>query len=116
MFRETAGDTGKQLLDKALQQTLFWLDKFGHLINDDNALKMCKAVADTWDWIDEDQLARRREYKAKKKELQSVVHPIIEPVHYVEEWVNWYTNDWGGCTCPFCGAHETGGWLYRCDQ
>ena len=43
--------------------------------------KIEKAVQETLDWLDKNQLAEKDEFEAKQKELESVVHPIMMKVY-----------------------------------
>merc|ERR1711972_407907 len=43
--------------------------------------KIEKAVQDTLDWLDKNQLAEKDEFEAKQKELESVVNPIMMKVY-----------------------------------
>merc|ERR1711898_22264 len=40
-----------------------------------------KAVQDTLDWLDKNQLAEKDEFEAKQKELEGVVNPIMMKVY-----------------------------------
>merc|ERR1711862_973679 len=40
-----------------------------------------KAVQDTLDWLDKNQLAEKEEFEAKQKELEGVVNPIMMKVY-----------------------------------
>merc|ERR1712187_80564 len=46
-----------------------------------NKKKIEKAVQDTLDWLDKNQLAEKDEFEAKQKELESVVNPIMMKVY-----------------------------------
>merc|ERR1712118_280034 len=43
--------------------------------------KIEKAVQDTLDWLDKDQMAETEEFEAKQKELEGVVNPIMMKVY-----------------------------------
>merc|ERR1711988_407639 len=43
--------------------------------------KIEKAVQDTLDWLDKNQLAAKDEFEAKQKELEGVVNPIMMTVY-----------------------------------
>merc|ERR1712051_706666 len=43
--------------------------------------KIEKAVQDTLDWLDKNQLAEKDEFGAKQKELEGVVNPIMMKVY-----------------------------------
>merc|ERR1712176_576372 len=43
--------------------------------------KIEKAVQDTLDWLDKNQLAEKDEFEAKQKELEGVVNPIMMKVY-----------------------------------
>merc|ERR1712032_299622 len=47
----------------------------------DDKEKIEKAVQDTLDWLDKNQLAEKDEFEAKQKELESVVNPIMMKVY-----------------------------------
>ncbi len=40
-----------------------------------------KAVHDTLDWIEKNQLAEKDEFTTKQKEMESVIHPIMTRVY-----------------------------------
>merc|ERR1712232_1080053 len=40
-----------------------------------------KAVQDTLDWLDKNQLAEKDEFEAKQKELEGIVNPIMMKVY-----------------------------------
>merc|ERR1712039_901266 len=42
--------------------------------------KIEKAVQDTLDWLDKNQLAEKDEFEAKQKELEGIVNPIMMKV------------------------------------
>merc|ERR1711862_1055590 len=46
-----------------------------------NKEKIEKAVQDTLDWLDKNQLAEKDEFEAKQKELEGVVNPIMMKVY-----------------------------------
>merc|ERR1739848_834447 len=43
--------------------------------------KIEKAVQDSLDWLDKNQLAEKDEFEAKQKELEGVVNPIMMKVY-----------------------------------
>jgi len=43
--------------------------------------KIEKAVQDTLDWLDKNQLAEKDEFEAKQKELEGIVNPIMMKVY-----------------------------------
>merc|ERR1712003_239401 len=43
--------------------------------------KIEKAVQDTLDWLDKNQLAEKDEFEAKQKEIEGVVNPIMMKVY-----------------------------------
>merc|ERR1712138_145409 len=43
--------------------------------------KIEKAVQDTLDWLDKNQLAEKDEFEAQQKELEGVVNPIMMKVY-----------------------------------
>merc|ERR1712012_862486 len=43
--------------------------------------KLAKAVQDTLDWLDKNQLAEKGEFEAKQKELEGTVNPIMIKVY-----------------------------------
>merc|ERR1712061_238509 len=43
--------------------------------------KIEKAVQETLDWLDKNQLAEKDEFEGKQKELESVVNPIMMKVY-----------------------------------
>merc|ERR1719492_412112 len=43
--------------------------------------KIEKAVQDTLDWLDRNQLAEKEEFETKQKELEAVVNPIMMKVY-----------------------------------
>merc|ERR1712217_183593 len=47
----------------------------------DDKDKIEKAVQETLDWLDKNQLAEKDEFEAKQKELESVVNPIMMKVY-----------------------------------
>merc|ERR1719188_1223566 len=47
----------------------------------DDKDKIEKAVQDTLDWLDKNQLAEKDEFEAKQKELEGVVNPIMMKVY-----------------------------------
>merc|ERR1712072_1090235 len=47
----------------------------------DDKDKIEKAVQETLDWLDENQLAEKDEFEAKQKELEGVVNPIMMKVY-----------------------------------
>merc|ERR1712099_152668 len=52
-------------------------DKF----EDGDKDKIEKAVQDTLDWLDKNQLAEKDEFEAKQKELEGIVNPIMMKVY-----------------------------------
>merc|ERR1712228_919681 len=52
-------------------------DKF----EDGDKEKIEKAVQDTLDWLDKNQLAEKDEFEAKQKELEGIVNPIMMKVY-----------------------------------
>merc|ERR1712037_994436 len=58
-----------------------------------------KAVQDTLDWLDKNQLAEKDEFEAKQKELEAVVNPIMMKVYQAA----------GGGGMPTGGAAPGGG-------
>merc|ERR1712228_656343 len=52
-------------------------DKF----EDGDKEKIEKAVQDTLDWLDKNQLAEKDEFEGKQKELEGVVNPIMMKVY-----------------------------------
>merc|ERR1711997_378399 len=47
----------------------------------DDKEKIEKAVQETLDWLDKNQLAEKDEFEAKQKELEGVVNPIMMNVY-----------------------------------
>merc|ERR1712160_163413 len=47
----------------------------------DDKEKIEKAVQETLDWLDKNQLAEKDEFEAKQKELEGVVNPIMMKVY-----------------------------------
>merc|ERR1712087_1096149 len=47
----------------------------------DDKDKIEKAVQETLDWLDKNQLAEKEEFEAKQKELEAVVNPIMMKVY-----------------------------------
>jgi len=43
--------------------------------------KIEKAVQDTLDWLDKNQLAEKDEFEGKQKELEGIVNPIMMKVY-----------------------------------
>ncbi len=43
-----------------------------------------KAVQETSDWLDENQLARKDEFEARQKKLEGVVHPVMNEIRWFE--------------------------------
>merc|ERR1712018_299868 len=56
--------------------------------------KIEKAVQETLDWLDKNQLAEKDEFEAKQKELEGTVNPIMIKVCQAAG---------GGCEMPSCG-------------
>merc|ERR1712025_320939 len=52
-------------------------DKF----EDGDKDKIEKAIQDTLDWLDKNQLAEKDEFEAKQKELEGIVNPIMMKVY-----------------------------------
>merc|ERR1739849_51882 len=52
-------------------------DKF----EDGDKEKIEKAVQDTLDWLDKNQLAEKDEFEAKQKEVEGIVNPIMMKVY-----------------------------------
>merc|ERR1711933_165716 len=47
----------------------------------DDKIKIEKAVQETLDWLDKNQLAEKDEFESKQKELEGVVNPIMMKVY-----------------------------------
>ena len=47
----------------------------------DDKDKIEKAVQETLDWLDKNQMAEKDEFEAKQKELEGVVNPIMMKVY-----------------------------------
>merc|ERR1712080_614981 len=47
----------------------------------DDKEKIEKALQDTLDWLDKNQLAEKDEFEAKQKELEGVVNPVMMKVY-----------------------------------
>merc|ERR1712050_320995 len=47
----------------------------------DDKSKIEKAVQETLDWLDKNQLAEKDEFEAKQKELEGIVNPIMMKVY-----------------------------------
>merc|ERR1719247_699233 len=56
-------------------------EKLKEKFEDGDKDKIEKAVQDTLDWLDKNQLAEKDEFEAKQKELEGVVNPIMMKVY-----------------------------------
>merc|ERR1719271_2254574 len=56
-------------------------EKLKEKFEGDDKDKIEKAVQDTLDWLDKNQLAEKDEFEAKQKELEGVVNPIMMKVY-----------------------------------
>jgi L1 cell adhesion molecule like protein len=56
-------------------------EKLKEKFEGDDKEKIEKAVQDTLDWLDKNQLAEKDEFEAKQKELEAVVNPIMMKVY-----------------------------------
>merc|ERR1712190_451597 len=65
----------------------------------DDKDKIKKAVQETLDWLDKNQLAKKDEFEAKQKELEGVVNPIMMKVYQAA----------GGGDMPDMGGMPGGG-------
>merc|ERR1719166_152383 len=64
-------------IDRMVQEAEKFKDKF----EGGDKEKIEKAVQDTLDWLDKNQLAEKDEFEAKQKELEGVVNPIMMKVY-----------------------------------
>merc|ERR1712061_758448 len=55
-------------------------EKLKEKFEGDDKDKIEKAVQDTLDWLDKNQLAEADEFEAKQKELEGIVNPIMMKV------------------------------------
>merc|ERR1712050_780783 len=56
-------------------------EKLKEKFEDGDKEKIEKAVQDTLDWLDKNQLAEKDEFDGKQKELEGVVNPIMMKVY-----------------------------------
>jgi len=56
-------------------------EKLKEKFEDGDKEKIEKAVQETLDWLDKNQLAEKDEFEAKQKELEGVVNPIMMKVY-----------------------------------
>merc|ERR1712061_887412 len=56
-------------------------EKLKEKFEGDDKDKIEKAVQDTLDWLDKNQLAEADEFEAKQKELEGIVNPIMMKVY-----------------------------------
>merc|ERR1712167_330865 len=56
-------------------------EKLKEKFEGDDKDKIEKAVQDTLDWLDKNQLAEKDEFEAKQKELEGIVNPIMMKVY-----------------------------------
>merc|ERR1712146_545077 len=56
-------------------------EKLKDKLEGDDKEKIEKAVQETLDWLDKNQLAEKDEFEAKQKELEGVVNPIMMKVY-----------------------------------
>merc|ERR1712160_127795 len=56
-------------------------EKLKEKFEGDDKDKIEKAVQETLDWLDKNQLAEKDEFEAKQKELEGVVNPIMMKVY-----------------------------------
>merc|ERR1712151_1368167 len=56
-------------------------EKLKEKFEDGDKEKIEKAVQDTLDWLDKNQLAEKDEFEAKQKELEGIVNPIMMKVY-----------------------------------
>merc|ERR1712195_334871 len=53
-----------------------------------------KAVQETQDWLDKNQLAEKDEFEAKQKEIEGVVNPIMMKVYQAAGGWWWHARGW----------------------
>merc|ERR1712060_941486 len=56
-------------------------EKLKEKFEDGDKEKIEKAVQDTLDWLDKNQLAEKDEFEGKQKELEGIVNPIMMKVY-----------------------------------
>merc|ERR1711972_958512 len=56
-------------------------EKLKEKFEGDDKEKIEKAVQDTLDWLDKNQLAEKDEFESKQKELEGIVNPIMMKVY-----------------------------------
>merc|ERR1712216_750106 len=56
-------------------------EKLKEKFEGDDKEKIEKAVQDTLDWLDKNQLAEKDEFETKQKELEGIVNPIMMKVY-----------------------------------
>merc|ERR1712080_98106 len=56
-------------------------EKLNEKFEGDDKDKIEKAVQETLDWLDKNQMAEKDEFEAKQKELEGVVNPIMMKVY-----------------------------------
>merc|ERR1712032_1008471 len=56
-------------------------EKLKEKFEGDDKDKIEKAVQETLDWLDKNQLAEKDEFEAKQKELEGIVNPIMMKVY-----------------------------------
>merc|ERR1740124_1892791 len=56
-------------------------EKLKEKFEGDDKDKIEKAVQETLDWLDKNQMAEKDEFEAKQKELEGVVNPIMMKVY-----------------------------------
>merc|ERR1712113_1101561 len=56
-------------------------EKLKEKFEDGDKDKIEKAVQETLDWLDKNQLAEKDEFEAKQKELEGIVNPIMMKVY-----------------------------------
>jgi L1 cell adhesion molecule like protein len=66
----------------------------------DDKDKIEKAVQETLDWLDKNQLAEKDEFEAKQKELEGVVNPIMMKVYQAAGGGEGGMPDMGGAAPP----------------
>merc|ERR1719165_46043 len=71
--------------------------------------KIEKAVQDTLDWLDKNQLAEKDEFEAKQKELEGVVNPIMMKVYQAATGGEGGMPDMSGGGMPGGGGGGGGG-------
>ena len=57
-------------------------EKLGAKLSDEDKDAINKAVDETISWLESNQEAEKEDYEKQKKELESVVHPIINAKVY----------------------------------